>query len=520
MKINAYVYVFTKIIPLALSALFVLNPPAIQAAEPAVENRQAPLAINLSGVVDYSSEMPFVDVFKHARTWIPQAEGKPWGQGEPLELDEHGWIKRLAPGQYATTLMCVADGHPPGRYICLYEGSGTLDFQGNTEVLKQAPGRIELEVSAGETMMLHLRATDPSDPVRNIRVIMPGFEDSFEDQPFYPPFLKRTGQFRAIRFMDWMKTNNSRIQSWADRPRPDDFSQAPKGVALEYMIDLCNELNVEPWFCMPHLADDDYIRQFAKMVRDRLDPDLKIYVEHSNEVWNRQFEQAKHAAEQGRTRSDNEYQGQLFHHARRSVEIFKIWEDVFGGTDRLVRVLGSQSANPWVSEQVLNFEDAFRHADALAIAPYFGNRLGSPETADEVARMSLDDVIARCQEDIRRNQGRIREHVQMAEALGLVVIAYEGGQHLVGHGGAENLEELTKQLQEANRDPRMKDLYLEDFASWKAAGGQLFAVFSSVSRPSKWGSWGFLESERQEPATSPKYQAIVEVLQNESAWWD
>jgi hypothetical protein len=311
--------------------------------------------------------------------------------------------------------------------------------------------------------------------------------------------------------MDWMDTNDSEVRTWADRPKPTDFSQAVKGVSAEIMVDLCNRLRVAPWFCMPHLADDDYVRRFAELVRDQLDPSLKVYVEHSNEVWNGQFAQARYALQRGRALglSNNDYQAQLFYHAKRSVEIFRIWEEVFGGSERLVRVLASQSANPWVSEQVLRFGDAAAHADALAIAPYFGGALGAPDRADEVSRMSVDQVLDYCREDIGKLRETIAAHVRLAEPHGLDVIAYEAGQHLVGHGGAENNDALTALFHAANRHDRMEDLYAAYLDTWQAAGGKLLAVFSSVGRPSKWGSWGVLETEYQDPATAPKYRAIL-----------
>jgi hypothetical protein len=485
-------------------------------------NARSPLAINLTGVVDWATELPFVDLFKHARAWISQQEGKPWGQGPDLELTAEGWVRSPKPGQYATTILCAHGGHPPGRYVCLYDGEGELDFANNANVVRWAAGRIELDVSPRGGMFIHLRKTNPADPVRNIRVLLPGFEDRYAREPFYPPFLKRYEPFRALRFMDWMRTNGSKVRRWEDRPKLNDMSQALRGVALEYMIELSNRLHADPWFCMPHLADDDYVRRFAAMVRERLDPSLRVYIEHSNEVWNGQFEQARYAADQGRTQklSDNAFQAQLFYHSKRSVEIFGIWEQVFGGRQRLVRVLASQSANPWVSEQVMQFQDAYRHADALAIAPYFGHSLGSPKTAAEMARLPLDAVFERCRQQIGENHGRIATVVQAARQRKLDVIAYEGGQHLVGFQGAENNEALTRLFHAANRDPRMKDLYLEDLASWKAAGGKLFAVFSRVAQPSKWGSWGLLESEAQDPQTAPKYQAVMEFIRTTPAWWD
>src|SRR5262245_18033506 len=99
---------------------------------------------------------------------------------------------------------------------------------------------------------------------------------------------------------------------------------------------------------MPHLADDEFVREFAKLVKKTLDGKRKVYLEYSNEVWNAGFKQAHHAAEQGKKEglSNNAYQAQLFWYSKRSVEIFKIWEDELG-KDRLVRVLAAQAANSW-----------------------------------------------------------------------------------------------------------------------------------------------------------------------------
>ena len=36
-----------------------------------------------------------------------------------------------------------------------------------------------------------LRETNPQNPIRNIRVIMPGFENTWQCDPFHPVFLKR-----------------------------------------------------------------------------------------------------------------------------------------------------------------------------------------------------------------------------------------------------------------------------------------------------------------------------------------
>lgn len=217
-------------------------------------------------------------------------------------------------------------------------------------------------------------------------------------------------------------------------------------------------------------------------------------------------------AGQGLGLSKNTFEAGLFFYAKRAKEIFQIWEDVFGGTDRLVRVLAAQSTNPWTSEKILGFDKAYKNADVLAIAPYFGGDLGNPETENEVAKMSLKGILDQCRIDMAIRHKEAAEQAAVAEKHRLDLIAYEGGQHLVGTGGAENNKELTALFIAANRDPRMKELYQEDLRGWKKAGGGLFAAFTSMGRYGKWGSWGILENRDQDPARAPKYQAIIEFM--------
>jgi hypothetical protein len=201
------------------------------------------------------------------------------------------------------------------------------------------------------------------------------------------------------------------------------------------------------------------------------------------------------------------------------VQIFQIWEQIFGGTDRLVRVLPSQAANPWLSEQIVAYQNAFAHADALAIAPYFecsdvaaggwGN-LGDPATADQVAAMTVDQIL-----DIEL--GHIRNcalnqmigNAAVAQKYGLKLVAYEGGQSLVAWGAAQNNSQLTQLFEAANRSPRMQDLYSEYLNNWKNAGGDLFLHYTDVSGYTKYGSFGSLESQDQDSVTAPKYRALM-----------
>jgi len=248
----------------------------------AAPNDNSALGINVGGVTYWSSEIVFVDLFKHSQTWKSQAPGKGYAQGGPLDLDEKGWVRSLrGDGHFADSIILSRPklGYPAGVYTCLYDGHGKVQFAYGTEVVEDTPGRVRVKVGSEQNILtLKISETDPADPVRNIRLILPGFEDTYEKQPFHPDFLKRWEKFKVLRFMDLQRTNNSRQVHWSDRPTPAMQTQGDDaGVALEYLIELANTLNADPWFCLPHLATDDYIHSFARMIKARLKPDLNIY---------------------------------------------------------------------------------------------------------------------------------------------------------------------------------------------------------------------------------------------------
>ena len=506
----------------SLSAIFLaaafLGLWTLSSASAAAPPAQPRLGMNLNGPADWNTELPFVDVFRLSRSWISQRQGTSWGQGPQLALDEHGWVTRLEPNCWAETPLCTVEpGHyPSGRYTVRYDGEGRLEFVHAARVVSREPGQMVIEVDSSKGgFFLQLRETNPANYVRNIRVIMPGFEETYQQNPFHPVFLQRWQGVACLRFMDWMHTNGSKLSHWSDRPTPDDATFTEQGVALEVMIDLANRLDADPWFCLPHLADDDFVRRFAELVQQRLEPERKVYVEYSNEVWNGQFEQSRWAGQQGQQLgfADKPWEAGWRYTAYRSVQIFRIWEQVFGGTGRLVRVLPSQGANPYVSERVVEFQDAYRHADALAIAPYISCNVpvqGQGLTTAQVEKWTVDQALDHMEKTaLPESIGWIQGQKKVADKYGLKLVAYEGGQHMVGVGGGENNETVMKLFHAANRHPRMGEIYRQYYAAWTEAGGDLFCYFSSVGSWSKWGSWGILQFYDDDPLQSPKFLATM-----------
>src|SRR6476469_3811342 len=109
------------------AAVVTLGPAPAAAADPPF-----PLGMNLAGVADWSSEIIFVDAFKASRPWTSQkdAPNAAYGSGGPLDLDARGWPKKLADRQFAEALLFVDIGahYPGGKYVCLFEGKGELEF--------------------------------------------------------------------------------------------------------------------------------------------------------------------------------------------------------------------------------------------------------------------------------------------------------------------------------------------------------------------------------------------------------
>jgi len=478
------------------------------------------LGMNLGGPSDWNTELPFVDVFRLSRRWISQKKGEKWGKGPKLALDEHGWVRSLEPDCWADTPLCTIRGghYPSGVYTVLYRGKGKIELWGAAKESERTPGRILAEVDASKGgMWLRIRETAPADPIRDIRVIMPGFEETHEKGPFHPAFLARWRGMTCLRFMDFMHTNGSKVETWDDRAKPTDATWTVEGIPLETMVDLANRLSADPWFCMPHLANDDYVRRFAQQTKELLKPERKIYIEWSNETWNRIFAQSRYAVKKGQELKFGEkpWEAGWRYTAFRSVQVFKIWEEVFGGTERLVRVLPTQGANAYVSERIIEFQDAYKHADALAIAPYISFNVplkgnGKRPAADQVAAWSVEQVLNHMETVcLPQSVKWMHDQKAMADKYGLRLIAYEGGQHATALGAANRNKPLVKLLADANGHLRMGQLYTAYFAAWEAAGGDLFCNFSSIGTWGTHGSWGLLQHYDSDPAQSPKFVATM-----------
>ena len=300
--------------------------------------RSRHVGMNLAGIAYYSTEFPFADMMKSGMGWTSREDNGTWGKPFP-SLTADGYPAALAPGQHA--LNAVAwDGSrfAPGRYVVLWDGDGSISFpMSNVKIAETAANRIAIDVvDTSGSLWVAIDRTSASNPVRNLRFLWPGTEATYASQPFNPVFLAKVAPFSVLRFIDWGATNTTPVVEWAQRSHVADVTYAtPAGVPIEVMIDLANTLHVDPWFCIPHQASDDYVRQFATLLRGRLDPALRPHIEYSNEVWNTGFGQTQWAIARSQALGlDIPFGQPAIFYAMRSVQMFKIVQDVVGSRPR------------------------------------------------------------------------------------------------------------------------------------------------------------------------------------------
>ena len=535
-----------------------LSLPAFANKQPFPANHGSPLGMNTNEALEVDASIPFIDLFRYA---LPFDEARPWFTKGDVKFDKDGWPQNLNGGKAGTRFLShiPVKALPQGEYTVLYDGEGSIRYGASAKLIKHEKGKdiIRLvpmpqkgELYSTYTATLFIDKSNPKNYIRNIRILMPGgvcannpfklikdgkrcgnapflpFEKHYKKLTFNPEFLNFMKDFKVIRFMNMSGITRNNVRFWKDRANLNEATwggkEGVRGVPLEVMIKLANILNIDPWFNIPHNADNEFIYRFAQMAKQQLKPNLRVYLEYSNETWNNIFvPQAEHMKQTGyklKLDKNRNIAGSKYY-SLQSVHIFKIWEKVFGGTQRLVRVMGGMTTNTKLTETLLGFKNAYKSVDAIAIGPYFHfaqDKMASIKSVNDVFKTlnARDNRYS-----IRNTLGFVEKQIQVTKGFGVDLIAYEGGQHLVHHKTHSMKEGATPFLYQANKDKRMSQAYYQLLAGWKKIGGQLFIPFSAP-RPSTWhGSWGIKEYISQPLLEAPKYRTLLGFSNGNKCWW-
>jgi len=521
------------------------------------------LAIGLSGVADWGTARPFVNQMFTAREWFAAAGGE-WSSMEAAELragdyiDDEGWVRAMPDGMDTIrTIWAYPDigaEERAGTYILTYKGEGRITLGGDARRLDARPGRIVF-ATEGKSFWLNISEIDPRGKGNYLRDIVIVAE---EDVPlheagvvFRPAWIDGIKDARVLRLLNWQPVTNSRIKP-GDLPLIEAkglWRMKGQGVPLSLLVDLVNLVGAEPWFCMPHNADDAYVTAFAEYAYAHVNPELRVHVEYSNEVWNDIFSQTLWLRDQAASQwgLPNGYDGGVAFGVREATRDALLWEDVFGAdaTTRLNNVLSTQTGNFWGTGIVLD-PQAWAEAepdsymppatvfDSLGVTVYFGGIyiLDPEHRAEFVNLLKTDRAAARRWMTAKLSDATISDSPlalteqlgklrTLANDAGLDLVAYEGGQHL-NHGGVVyGLEQadadlVTRFLVDYVRGPEMAALTTVNWDGWQRYGQGPYMHYGDTEAGGRWGSFSLYEFPGR---LNPSAELLLDRNATVAPWW-
>lgn len=499
------------------------------------------MGTNLAGLADFGTELPFVDLMRNSREWYTKSVGDPTfpfnsGFADSLALRPDGYpthVPQTVNGstypQEVATIWGKTDGWPFGEYTILWDGDGDLSFFGtydNLQITGEHRATFDLNRRVDGVVEIKIVRSEMTDPIRNIRLLMPGAEATYQEQPFNPLWLEKVDVFETVRFMDWGSTNgwgtragetgDSTLTDWAGRSQPDYYTWThSKGIPYEMMVRFLNDHDKDGWVCVPHTASEDYVRQMARFFRDNLEPERHLYVEYSNEIWNWIFPQAQWANRYGCEIPGVSWPEGTTTFIQRMLDV---WTEEYAATpERTSRVVGVQAGWLDVAQRVAFNVDTATY-DYVSPTYYFGftedaetelDGLGASATVGDVARLARTSMSSSFAylSDVK---------TEVADRIHKPLAFYEGGQHLTPNpfGVVPTYEDALVDVQ---RDTAMYNLYNEwfDLVRTLQDGDEPLALmnFSFVApRSPQFGSWGLLETMDQDTAVvpAPKFRAVLE----------
>lgn len=478
------------------------------------------VGFNFGGVSYWQSAHPFLNIVKSARRWTAHSRPYEWSPMPDSEvdsrLDAQGYPTSMPPGADRISMVVMqdqpADPKMSGRFVARWTGTpnmainGTRITSGNSHTFSiNAGGAISLDLFAPGIKDLSIVAERHLTAYNNGEIFNPDYLDIIRD-------------FRTIRFMNWQAINGlnnegNQITRWDQRIRPDHYIWTGyQGIPPEIMVALANRIGADPWFCMPHLVNEDYVRRFATLVRNQLDPRLVAFIEDSNEVWNiAMFGQAQWFRARALERWPSATWEWMQHYGEHAANMFKIWREVFAGQEHRIQcALSSQTGQldfmadamdaPMAVAETGDHPPSY-YSDVFAVTAYFGYGLGSNDNAQELIDLynnsgeaaALNRAFQLLQSEVNGMQSRFATYRDMIQQRGLKMVMYEGGSHAAASGSWTNNATLTNLLAKVARDSRMGPLYTQVLNAWKNVGGQAFCLFTDVEEGTKYGSWGHLE---------------------------
>lgn len=499
---------------------------------------------------------------------------------------------------------------PRSGWIMKWEGTGRISFQGlenvvadagtnstqngnswhptgnfcgyNYEFSSTGNGRIETDLH----WMIHgwvfnILESEPNDPIRNVVFLFPGLEDEYDaGQIFQPQFLERMRQFSSLRFMGYNSGNDIESRTivsgsnpfhdnemlewlrWEERT-PENWYRINNGNGgiHEYIIELANLTNTDPWVNIPYCAGEAYTEELVNQYMAGLNPDLTLYIEVGNEMWN--FAPSFQGFRWQAAKRVTEYPG-LGDVEARGAHINRILgkvTEVAGerNLSRIKRVYAGFPRYADINNRTLNYIDQ-NNWDAFATTWYFDlseDNSANNECRDPASGNNWKTVLYEWHQANPNNQAGFNQlyrdailnefrcsggysnnsDVLLANYYGKEIVCYEGGNHtFYGCENAPTGGSLPGELEFnnptfpdyitnnsfinavclADQSEEMGEVYSEIIDSMQSAGYRLANHLTFAGRSSCYGVWSFIQPQDMlEPLSTlleryPKYRVFSE----------
>jgi hypothetical protein len=386
--------------------------------------------------------------------------------------------------------------------------------------------------------------------ITNLRMLRPGISRE-SPQILTQAILSALRPFSVVRYMDFLETNHRIFYGtgdwidWADRRKVTDATQEASGqtfgYAWEYVALIANLSNRDLWINIPAEASDEYIAELARLMRGRVNPDINLYLEYSNEVWNFGFGQyvwnksaardevcdnyaAPFATEPACTqisttsnlnipdvsantgggRANREEVWARRRHARRTKEIGDRFREVFceafgaAAAARIRPVLSWWAIQPQEYDEMLQwlraqYGEPSRYIHGIATTAYFG--VGTSIFQNPEA--TVEEILAAMETDLNGSDGERQRFIDVARAFNIKAMTYESGSATGDVNSQFIFETNIANRIRAERSPRNGELSRSNLTDhWfnlPNGGGDLFMQFALVSAYNRFGSWGLTD---------------------------
>lgn len=307
---------------------------------------------------------------------------------------------------------------------------------------------------------------------------------------------------KCLRF-EWWRAND-------DVNKGGGLTDERKARVKRY-VSLCNQLGSDIHYCFLLHDNEATVRWIVKYVRQNLRVGATKFFETANEVWNGgSYNSDGVDIPTGRavyleicrlSGWPNYWKDGNTAWFQTAAEIFskqfKIIEDEDPGA---ITVLGCLTANPWWMDGVQDRMTMLPKAHGCTF--YFGAGIGS----NPLTNLTVDQLFAASEAKLPKEIELIEDHANASKARGMLILGYEGGPHWAIAGNKHNSHPIVwKNMNKANRDPRMVPLCERIAAAAEKAGYIRLNWYNYMTLYDVHGSWGLGEN-LDTITTNPKYR--------------